>query len=234
MASERYASVVTFEFGKDSAEVAALASFAEFWSEQSGEPMPDPARGLLFGSRVPERWCVPPLDDVEELKFARCRLQLPATWHLQLEPDFRAVEPAEDGGRVFFDEASLQAELQAQLAARQQEQRRKDAVAREWNLPPRYEVEFTEDGVPFVVGPDSLVFSRPEDVPRPNWMGTSRKRTARAPGARVADMQAREPAAMELEKKMLAAAHAGDFAEAARLKQVIQQRPALPRGRKPA
>lgn len=209
--SDRYATVVGWEFGRDSPEYHAAVSFAEFWAAKGDAPMPDPAKGLLFKSAVPERWRLPTLAQVSRLKSKRRSLQLPARWELALEPRFLAKEPADQGDRVFTDEGSLRTMLMEQLEERRREQQRKNAVAQDWRLPPRFEVEFQEDDTPYVVGPDGAQYFSPEDVPRPAFMEEGRRSDASGkpkPTART----------VELRNQMTNAALRYDFAEAARLR----------------
>jgi len=236
VATERYATIVVQELGKDSAAAAAVAAFAEFWKERQGTKMPDPSRGLLFGAQLPSRLRVPPLDKVNATIRVRRALGLPASWDLELEPSFKATEPADEGGRVFHDEAALREELRLQLEARQNEQRRKNAVALEWNLPPRYEVEFEEDGTPYVMSPDGDVrYDSPEDVPRPTWMGEQEKkygsRVSRGGGRGSGKGAGRGGAGFSggLDKDMVAAAYRLDFAEVWRLQNIKEHRRANPK-----
>lgn len=216
--STRYVTVVGWEFGRESAEHTAAAAFAEFWDEKGGTQMPDPTKGLLFRSTLPERWSLPPLAEINAVKKKRRSLQLPATWELSVDPHFQAKEPADQGGRAFTNEASLRAMLKEELEDRRREQQRKNAVAQEWRLPPRFEVEFQEDDSPYVVGPDGTKYHSPEEVPRPVWMEENRAAragSARYPGSRYPTRTA------ELRAHMNNAAFNYDFDEAKRLRAQI-------------
>jgi len=220
VASDRYGTVVGWEFGKDSPEAFAVMAFSEFWRDRGGMRMPSPTAGLLFGAAVPARWRVPAHAKVVELRRMRRALQLPATWELILDPAFSAKEPVEEGGRTFVDESTLRAELQRQLEERQQEQRRKDAVARDWHLPPRFEVEFMADGTPRVIGPDGTIYESPEEVPRPQWLRDSKaSRTGNRNVGRTSSTGNGDNKMQTIEQQMMVAAYAYDFERARRLRQ---------------